>query len=82
MSTRKSLVDYAAVRRWVEHRRSIGARTGTADDDLPSLLRVEDDAAHDGGHIPPADLDTVAWDALFAEFERNQLATHPLPLPA
>ena len=82
MSTRRSLVDYAATRMWVERRRSIRARTGNADDDLPSLLRVDADPADDGEHIPPSDLDAVSWDALFAEFERYQLATRPLPLRA
>lgn len=75
MTTRTSLVDYAAIRRWVDHRRSIGARTADANDDLPSLLRIDDDVARDRAAVPPADLDTVSWDALFAEFERSQLAT-------
>lgn len=74
MTTRTSLVDYAAIRSWIDHRRSTGAHTD-ANDDLPSLLRIDDDVAPDRGDVPPADLDTISWDALFAELERRQLAT-------
>lgn len=72
MSKPRSLVDYAAIRRWIEQRNSVRG-TRRMLDDMPELLRVvsDDDDRDDSA---PLDLDQISWDELFAEFERSQLA--------
>jgi hypothetical protein len=76
MSKPRNLVDYAAIRRWVEHRHAVCGRIASQyADELPDLLRAApDDDEDDSGRDAPRDLDRISWDELFAEFERSQLA--------